>query len=650
MSKSREKRNWLEAIAERSGYDKVQVENVLAKGRIQASPVAAAPKRLLLRRLCFSGTKIGVADDGPFEFDWDNLTQGLWGIVSDKNLRGKTTVLEVVRWLLKGQPGSSIQDDVKSWIQKAMLCFRIDESDFEVRFEVDDDVLQGQLSRMTAGGDRRKVAAFTGEEEFASTMSDFFMRQFSIDAIPMFQRREDGGTTTLHDWQAVAGVMFIGTKYDTLIGELPFTTGLPPRLLQIFLGLPWTSTHTAINAYLKQCRREIEVEEAFKEKERESKAERVTELKLSLEEKSKELEKLTSSEELSKQLARATGNLSKNRDSEVLLISRISSAKNSVHQCEEAYLEDKRELQAHVDSTAANAVFRALDPTCCPRCDKEISAAKRASEAETNSCSVCGRKVKSDEDAAAIENELRLRLKASSRSRKESKKALQRLEEERQASVTASSAFEKSIRKLSKSIAESGEQVQLEKDIAVLRARLEELEDSKSTTSKQEATVEILDAAEKETKARFKDPQAYLLDEVSKRIVEFANRFGMSALTEARLQGNLNLSLTKGGKKTSYSKVTPGEQLRLKVATVLALISVGEENGAGRYPGVLLIDSPANNELVSKDLDKLIAGLEELANEFEHLQVFIASIASRAVLKHIDKQNLKHARKTEPVW
>ena len=74
------------------------------------------------------------------------------------------------------------------------------------------------------------------------------------------------------------------------------------------------------------------------------------------------------------------------------------------------------------------------------------------------------------------------------------------------------------------------------------------------------------------------------------------------------------------------------------------------EHGLGRYPGVLLIDSPGNNELVAKDLDHLIAGLEELSNEFEHLQVFIASIASKAVLKHLHEDNLIRAKKNESIW
>lgn len=650
MSKSKEKKDWLASIVDRSGCKKSQVEDVLAKGRVQASPVTTAPKRLLLKELQFSGEKVGVGEDGSFDFEWPDLDRGLWALVSDKNLKGKTSVFEIIRWLLKGQSSSNFQEDVKGWIQKASLNFQIDGLDFLVQFDINEE-LSGKLSRITSDGRKRKIGSFESEEEFADTMSDFFMRQFSIDAIPIYRKKgEGGGKTTLHDWQAVSGVMFIGTDYETLLGELPFQTGIPPKLLQIFLGLPWISTHTAINAYLRECKREIESEESFLEKQRETKSERIDELKQSIEPKKKILKKLEKSENISEKLKSASNMLAENKDGEISLTSQIANAKKSLSRCEAAYLDDRQELQTHVDSTAANAVFRALNPTCCPRCDKKISDAKKAAEAKTHDCSVCGKKVTSDEDAAVIAKELKSRLDASKKSRRESKKNLKQLEGKLDELKTAAGGIEDSIRKLSKKMGQSGEQIQLEKEIAVLEARLEELDKDVSEPSKQEQAVKILEAAEKETKARFSETQTELLESVSKRIVEFANKFGMTLLTEASLKANLNLLLIKGGEQTSYSKVTPGEKLRLKVATVLALISVGEEHGLGRYPGVLLIDSPGNNELVAKDLDQLIAGLEDISSQFEHLQVFISSITSNALLNHLNDDNVIRAKKNESIW
>ena len=163
-------------------------------------------------------------------------------------------------------------------------------------------------------------------------------------------------------------------------------------------------------------------------------------------------------------------------------------------------------------------------------------------------------------------------------------------------------------------------------------------------------TERVLAAAVLETAKLLKPLREELLGHVSKQIVKYANRFGMSQLTEATLRANLNLSLVKGGESTSYSKVTDGEKLRLKVATILALIQVGEEQQYGRYPGILFIDSPGNNELVLKDLDELISGLAGIAKEFPFLQIVVASTASPAVLNHLPAAHTLRARDGDPVW
>ena len=74
----------------------------------------------------------------------------------------------------------------------------------------------------------------------------------------------------------------------------------------------------------------------------------------------------------------------------------------------------------------------------------------------------------------------------------------------------------------------------------------------------------------------------------------------MSAITKAKLKGNASLQIIKGGQTTTYSKLTGGEKLRLKVATVLAIISVAESRELGRHPGLLFIDSPKNHQMIER--------------------------------------------------
>lgn len=154
----------------------------------------------------------------------------------------------------------------------------------------------------------------------------------------------------------------------------------------------------------------------------------------------------------------------------------------------------------------------------------------------------------------------------------------------------------------------------------------------------------------KETEKLVKDLQGDLLADISIRLVKYANTFGMKNLSFANLKGNVTLNLTKGGTKTSYSKVTDGEKLRLKVATILAMIEVAEEKGIGRHPGLLMIDSPGAQEVSSSDLEQLIAGLQLVANKSPHFQIFIAGITSKAITDHVEKSNRYEATVNEYLW
>src|SRR5579884_1139802 len=118
---------WLDVISMCGGWDISRVESVLATHHIIPAPVLASPRRLMLLEIAFSGVKDGVVDDGPFEFYWHGLGHGLWAMLTDRNLRGKSSIIEVVRWLLRGRPSSNLQDDVRRWIHRARLRFLLDD-------------------------------------------------------------------------------------------------------------------------------------------------------------------------------------------------------------------------------------------------------------------------------------------------------------------------------------------------------------------------------------------------------------------------------------------------------------------------------------------------------------------------------------------
>jgi hypothetical protein len=133
----------------------------------------------------------------PFNFDWSGLNHGLWAMLSDKNLRGKSSILEVVHWLLRGRPTSNLQEDVRRWIHKASVRFLLDDIEHEVSIQCVGG-LRGSLVRRDKNGKRSiQLAQFQTEDEFEAVMADFFMKALSMDAISSWQsypsKDEDAG-------------------------------------------------------------------------------------------------------------------------------------------------------------------------------------------------------------------------------------------------------------------------------------------------------------------------------------------------------------------------------------------------------------------------------------------------------------------------
>lgn len=643
--------DWQEKIVKRARTDEKRVGEILVAHRIHPSPVTASPRRLMIKRIAFSGVKDGVPDSGPFDFVWDNLDRGLWAMVTDGNLKGKSSVIEVVRWLLRGRPSDNLQEDVKRWIHHASLQFQLDENIYEIRAEAGMDV-KGNLLRLESRGSEWELASFTRDGEFEAVMSDFFMREFALETITSWYSGtgEDGGRAVLHGWPSLSGVMFIGTDYSSLLGDIPPASGLPIRLMQMYLGLPWISTLTAAKAAQHSVSRDQQAKERLRSVGLAAKKARVEVIKSELDAKKEELARTPSDHDLHVTMTMISRELADNKNIERDIEERLARAKQAISQAEIAYAEDRRELQAYLDAEAAGAIFRMLDPSCCPRCDAEIDEERRKKEVTTHSCSVCGEGLASNTEPEVIQTALEARVQASKaalgKAKHDQEVAYEELDKVQRRIVVLDDEFSS----LTVKLASFGARTRLEVEVAVLEARMAEAGYDIGSEEPTDDEVPILDALVTETENRVKSVQTDLLKTVSERLASYAKRFGMEALSAAELRGNMNLLLVKGGQNTSYSKVTEGEKLRLKVATVLAMISVAEEQGIGRHPGLLMIDSPGAQEVSPKDLEELIAGLEEVSKEFAHLQVFVAALASRAITRHVSPERTRQAKGEAPLW
>ncbi|MCP5069789.1 MAG: hypothetical protein GY946_24745, partial [bacterium] len=93
----------------------------------------------------------------------------------------------------------------------------------------------------------------------------------------------------------------------------------------------------------------------------------------------------------------------------------------------------------------------------------------------------------------------------------------------------------------------------------------------------------------------------------AKRVQEYCTAIGLPGLEEIRFNAQLKPRIRQNGKEYSFEELSPGEKVRFVLAFYLAMaIATGEDLEYGAHPGLLLIDSPGKEEMVSKDFGAVV--------------------------------------------
>ncbi|MBF0415571.1 MAG: hypothetical protein HQL79_07365 [Magnetococcales bacterium] len=655
-AKADESSMWRNNIAEQANVSLEEVNALLTQAGIRPSPIPATPTRITINRIEFTGRKVDTqfpARDGEFQFLWDDLSAGPWVMMTDGNLKGKSSVIEIVKWMLRGNPSSDLQEDVRGWLDSVSLEFHLGEKQIKVEVTLKGKELNGRLLQIRGNREAPlSLSTFSSPDEFQESMSSFFMKGLDLEIIQAFRKDSEGPTT--HDWQALAGALFIGTDYKALLGEV-VQDGLAGSLLRMYLGLPWISTISVAKAKLKATQREQDRHSSHRAEDHRRHQQRLEQLDKILAGKRQRLQNTPSDKEIRNRHREAV--IEATRISNQLRewgMQRIQLA-TAFEEASAAYNEDRRELLRFHEEAAAHSIFRALDPEMCPRCERHIGEDRRQRERDTHGCSVCGEQIPLEtDDPEERRQALREQLDASKVARTQAQTALQKLDQHLVELQAEESKVNRACDELGK-ILNNGfdDYFSLQSDVKMLEKEREALQ-ALLDEGEQPPPLDlaILQAVVKVTENQVAGLKEDLLNNVSQEIVRLAKEFGMTAITETTLRGNASLEISKGGKKITYSKLTGGEKLRLKVATVLAMLNVAEKTGLGRHPGLLFIDSPKNHQMIDKDFEHLLKGLRSAITTLPHLQIFVASTSSSILQKWIgnEENRIHHAKGEEYLW
>lgn len=638
---------WLETVATKAGMRPTEAELLLRRRGIAADRQLRPAPKLTVRRICFKGEKRGTAQ-GSINFDWSNLTPGVWAVTSERNLRGKSSVLEVLLWALRGTP-KGLQDDVRRWLSRVCVEFDVDDQRYLVDFAVDQRVPLGTLARRRKSGETDELDRFTSDEGFAAAMSRFMMETLDLDPITALQGKEDERQVVEHGWAALSGGLYFGGDHKQLLGDVQMA-GLPARMLQMYIGMPWATT--VMQATTAKRELDQETEKAAKSAAAATRDAEGARARIAgeLQSAKKILEGFAKETDTAAELERLASEVARLSPIALDLDQRSARAAAEATELERLATLDERAVRDLRENIVATQFFNGLQPVCCPRCETRVSSERLKRESADLSCSLCAEEIPLDEMEGAsdgldaAEQRFEAAKAAAARARANAKSLRQRsmassveLDEARQGLARAANSVTFEQRR------------KAEIEVARLEGALNERQ-TVTPTATISPDVALVNAALDEAKKAYESGRGDLLERLNKELLALGQRLGVQMLEDVKLNTNATLQLTKGGEQTTFSKVTAGERLRLRLASAIALLRVGQERGLGRHPGLLIVDSPAAEEVSPDDLTAVLSELQAISRETEGLQIIIGSANASAIVDQLGEKWCRTASGNDYLW
>mgnify|MGYP003672604573 CR=1 FL=1 len=640
-------KNWLETIADKAELTPEQAERRLRRWGIVADRVARPARSFVIERIAFVGEKRGKTT-GTIDFEWTGLGPGVWAVTSEINLRGKSTVLEVVLWCLRGSV-KNLQDDVRGWLAHVSLQFAVDDERYRIAFDLVDGEPNGHLERRAPDNTFHTLERFTSDEGFALVMARFMMDALELDILPALQGGESDKGVVEHGWLAQSNIFYLGGEHNYLFADTQMG-GLPARMLQMYVGFPWASTKifaTTAKKELEQKRKNMD--RAIQSSKMDVEAAR-TRLEAEIEAARKHIADLpteTTTAEALKQAGEAVASATRKLSE---LQARASKAQVEASQVRETTLLDERTVRNLRETIVATQFFNGLNPECCPRCETKVSMARVKAEASELACSLCAESIPEDsfEDVSEALETAEARAAAS-------KAAAGRAKADSHAAAEAARVASAKLTEAQSELNElvKGADFAAKRNAELELARLEGALKERSTPPTKvdgDPDENLISIAVKETEKAYNTGRVDILKALNDEILPLGQQLGIEALESVALSSNASMSIKKGGANTSFSKVTPGERLRLRLATAIALLRVGPQLGIGRHPGLLIIDSPGKEEVAKVNLEALLAELRKISKEMEGLQVIVAGTNLDEIVGVLGEEHCRISRGDSYVW
>ncbi|MFF5265026.1 hypothetical protein ACFY4C_39595 [Actinomadura viridis] len=625
----------LQGVADKLDLTIEQVERTLAEANIAVASPATADRRLQVLRLRVQGTKhSGVA----FTIE-QSFSSGVWAIVHPDNSAGKTSLLEFLVWPLRGEP-RDLPPDVRSWLRYLSLDFTVAGRPARIVLDLEPkprptvegriltaDTIDQLLAAGDDEGELRLLARASGTTEVRRCIGTFFLDTLRMKHTSLWQATggADGeGAPQLHGWAAYFGACYLNPGGDEiLLGDVS-AVGLPARLMELFVDIPYSTALTQLSVasqrekkVFAQAQRRAQGDAEARRAQRAAWEQQLAQVDADI-----AAIQAAAGQEISPVLEAADQASDQLRERRA----RLQEAEQTLAEASAARVRAQQALLDARESWEARQVLGRLDPVCCPRCEEPLGTGRRDQEDQDASCAVCTRPLPqvTDETAQAI-------LRGLEQNEETAQKAEEHASLQRAAAAadagTAQTAHQEATAALNQALATSQAHRRL-RDLELLAAGLRgRLEATGAAGQEPSVSVsaQVLEAVKETIQATVAASAKQLFPAMNAQVVELATRFGVQNLDSVKLDRSGRVNAVKAGVPTSFKDLSRGDRLRMRIATVIALLRVSAARDVVAHPGLLLIDSVAAEEVTQVPARTLIAELQTIADELPNLQVVLTT-------------------------
>lgn len=526
---------------------------------------------------------------------------------------------------------------------------------------------------------------FSNRIQFEEKIQDFFFEQFSFYTLKYTQKNSakdsfEMSTSSLSWATYFKSIYLESSNYEYLFFDKENYGLQGKKIFEMILGLPLTYPINMLNIQMDRVLETIGKKRLLdKTKQEFSKSSKVQlEMRLAevalemkalqegqkiefnerplVEEYNKMFEKINDSR---KQQRITSETYQKGKNELITLEAELQSLEgDKVKVSSEITKLKKRELNIDI-YRQSESFFTNLEIKTCPHCEKKVSEDKKKSEIEDHICSLCGEESK-DQKVDPEEINEKAKLLEDERSKHEAKlqqiddtlkkhygdiEILRKKNVEEYAKFVALTPVETDSLRLSQIEAEietiAKERSKLTellnkkddfiKEEAVLLFQLNEIAKQESHIDCTEITMlnlkrEVLDYALKGLEKKRVQLNKDILSKLQDLIINEVHAFGLLSIDSIEISDKYELIFIQHGIAVSFTDLTEGEKLRVKLAFYLSLIQLDIEHNLGRHPRFLIFDSPGSEEMVPKHLQGLSDIFKSINDRFkDKLQIFVGS-------------------------